>query len=64
MHNKPTISPTLLFQNMYQNPIVNAVPGPDGMPARLDPRKLQEHFEVCTTFACDVLQPHLYTGFL
>lgn len=46
LHNRPTISPTLLMQNMYQNPALNAPPGPDGLPMPVDPRKSQEHFEV------------------
>ncbi|MCO5591218.1 hypothetical protein L7F22_045199 [Adiantum nelumboides] len=37
LHNKPTISPTLLFSNMYQR-LDLATPG-------MDPRKVQEHFE-------------------
>ncbi|KAK9807362.1 hypothetical protein WJX73_006319 [Symbiochloris irregularis] len=45
LHNRPTISPTLLMQNMYQNPALNAPPGPDGLPIPVDPRKSQEHFE-------------------
>ena len=48
LHNRPTISPTLLMQNMYQNPALNAPPGPDGLPIPVDPRKSQEHFEVGT----------------
>ena len=47
LHNRPTISPTLLMQNMYQNPALNAPPGADGLPIPVDPRKSQEHFEVC-----------------
>lgn len=46
MHNKPTISPTVLLPNMYQNPIVSQQGAEGGAPARIDPRKLQEHFEV------------------
>eukprot|EP00884_Botryococcus_braunii_P012973 jgi/Botrbrau1/21677/Bobra.43_1s0074.1 len=45
LHNRPTISPTLLLPNMYQNPALNAPPGPDGLPIAIDPRKSQEHFE-------------------
>ncbi|KAK9868560.1 hypothetical protein WJX84_010682 [Apatococcus fuscideae] len=45
LHNRPTISPTLLLQNMYQNPALNAPPGPDGLPMPVDPRESQEHFE-------------------
>ncbi|KAL4451703.1 hypothetical protein ABPG75_007365 [Micractinium tetrahymenae] len=45
LHNRPTISPTLLLQNMYQNPILNAPLGPDGLPVPVDPKKVQEFFE-------------------
>lgn len=45
LHNKPTISQTLLLQNMYQNPALNAPPGPDGLPMPIDARQSQEHFE-------------------
>ncbi|QHO04586.1 hypothetical protein HN51_060764 [Arachis hypogaea] len=44
LHNRPTISPTLLLSNMYQRPDM-ITPGvdPNGQP--LDPRKIQQHFE-------------------
>ncbi|KAF8377967.1 hypothetical protein HHK36_031356 [Tetracentron sinense] len=44
LHNRPTISPTLLLSNMYQRPDM-ITPGvdPEGQP--IDPRKIQEHFE-------------------
>ncbi|CAK0785538.1 hypothetical protein CVIRNUC_008748 [Coccomyxa viridis] len=45
LHNRPTISPTLLLPNLYQNPALNAPPGPDGLPMPVDARKSQEHFE-------------------
>ncbi|KAG2437649.1 hypothetical protein HYH02_011288 [Chlamydomonas schloesseri] len=45
LHNRPTISPTILMANMYQNPLLNAPLGPDGLPIRVDPRAAQEHFE-------------------
>ncbi|CAD7701123.1 unnamed protein product [Ostreobium quekettii] len=45
LHNKPTISQTLLLTNMYQNPALNAPPGPDGLPQAVDPRTAQDHFE-------------------
>ncbi|GMH33607.1 hypothetical protein BSKO_01441 [Bryopsis sp. KO-2023] len=45
LHNKPTISQTLLLTNMYQNPALNAPPGPNGLPQPVDPRTAQEHFE-------------------
>lgn len=32
--------------NMYQNPLLNAPLGPDGLPIRVDPREAQEHYEV------------------
>ena len=31
---------------MYQNPILNAPLGPDGLPMPVDPKKVQEFFEV------------------
>ena len=43
LHNKPTISQTLLMPNMYQSPAT--IMTPTG-PAVTDPRQLQEHFEV------------------
>lgn len=46
IHNKPTISQTLLLQNMYQNPAMSMPPGPDGLPPQINPRESQEHFEV------------------
>jgi hypothetical protein len=46
LHNRPTISPTILLHNMYQNPILNAPLGPDGLPMPVDPKKVQEFFEV------------------
>lgn len=46
MHNKPTISQTILLQNMYQNPVVNAPLGPDGLPQVVDPKYAQQHYEV------------------
>jgi hypothetical protein len=45
MHNRPTISPTLLFSNMYQRPDM-AISGTDPHAQNMDPRRLQEHFEV------------------
>jgi hypothetical protein len=44
MHNRPTISPTLLFSNMYQRPDM-AISGTDPHAQNMDPRRLQEHFE-------------------
>ncbi|KAH7277767.1 hypothetical protein KP509_38G006400 [Ceratopteris richardii] len=44
LHNKPTISPTLLFSNMYQR-LDLATPGIDPQGRNLDPRKVKEHFE-------------------
>jgi splicing factor U2AF 35 kDa subunit len=51
MHNRPTISPTMLLQNMYQNPVINAPLGPDGYPIKVDERKAQQEFEV-SFFTC------------
>ncbi|KAJ7546322.1 hypothetical protein O6H91_08G035700 [Diphasiastrum complanatum] len=44
VHNRPTISPTLLFSNMYQRPDMIS-PGVDVHGRNIDPRKIQEHFE-------------------
>ncbi len=57
LHNKPTISQTLLLQNMYQNPALNAPPGPDGLPMPIDARQSQEHFEVCATLCKALFLP-------
>lgn len=35
----------MLLANMYQNPVLNAPPGPDGLPQQVDPQAAQEHFE-------------------
>lgn len=45
LHNKPTISQTILLQNMYQNPVLNAPMGPDGLPQPVDPKFIQRHYE-------------------
>lgn len=37
---------------MYQNPALNAPPGPDGLPMPIDARQSQEHFEVQTKHDC------------
>lgn len=44
LHNRPTISPTLLLSNMYQRPDM-ITPGVDAEGHPIDPRKIQEHFE-------------------
>ncbi|KAF3539125.1 hypothetical protein F2Q69_00022917 [Brassica cretica] len=44
LHNRPTISPTLLLSNMYQRPDM-ITPGVDPQGQPLDPSKVQEHFE-------------------
>lgn len=44
LHNRPTISPTLLLSNMYQRPDM-ITPGVDPQGQPIDPRKIQEHFE-------------------
>ena len=59
LHNRPTISPTLLLPNLYQNPALNAPPGPDGLPMPVDARKSQEHFEVCSAASVYYLSPGL-----
>lgn len=45
LHNRPTISPTLLLHNFYMNPVLNTPLGPDGLPIPVDPSKVQEFFE-------------------
>eukprot|EP00887_Chlorella_sp_A99_P001856 scaffold19.g1856.t1 len=45
LHNRPTISPTLLLPNLYQNPVLNAPLGPDGLPMPVEPKRVQEFFE-------------------
>ncbi|XP_010927308.1 splicing factor U2af small subunit B [Elaeis guineensis] len=44
LHNRPTISPTLLLSNMYHRPDM-ITPGVDAQGQQIDPRKIQEHFE-------------------
>lgn len=44
LHNRPTISPTLLLSNMYQRPDM-ITPGVDAQGNPIEPRKIQEHFE-------------------
>ncbi|GLJ22901.1 hypothetical protein SUGI_0431850 [Cryptomeria japonica] len=44
LHNRPTISPTLLLSNMYQRPDM-VTPGLDPQGQALDPHKIQEHFD-------------------
>ncbi|XP_058073342.1 splicing factor U2af small subunit B [Magnolia sinica] len=44
LHNRPTISPTILLSNMYQRPDM-ITPGLDPQGQAIDPRKIQEHFE-------------------
>lgn len=44
LHNRPTISHTLLLSNMYQRPDM-ITPGVDPQGQPIDPRKIQEHFE-------------------
>lgn len=45
MHNKPTVSQTILIHNMYLNPVLNAPMGPDGLPQQVPPEEVQEHYE-------------------
>ena len=45
LHTKPTISQTVLLVNIYQSPELTVANDPEAA-ARLDPRKVQEHFEV------------------
>ncbi|XP_074580284.1 splicing factor U2af small subunit A [Curcuma longa] len=44
LHNRPTISPTLLLSNMYHRPDM-ITPGVDAQGQSIDPEKIQEHFE-------------------
>ncbi|KAG6510689.1 hypothetical protein ZIOFF_028717 [Zingiber officinale] len=44
LHNRPTISPTLLLSNMYHRPDM-ITPGVDAQGQPIDPEKIQEHFE-------------------
>jgi len=44
LHTKPTISQTVLLVNIYQSPELTVANDPEAA-ARLDPRKVQEHFE-------------------
>lgn len=46
LHNKPTISQTILIPNMYQNPVLNAPLGPDGVPREVAADEIMEHYEV------------------
>ncbi|XP_047313979.1 splicing factor U2af small subunit B-like [Impatiens glandulifera] len=44
LHNRPTISPTLVLSNMYMRPdMINLGVDVQGQP--IDPKKMQEHFE-------------------
>ncbi|WCJ41707.1 Splicing factor U2AF 35 kDa subunit [Euphorbia peplus] len=44
LHTKPSVSPTILLSNMYQRPDM-ITPGVDAQGNRIDPRKIQDHFE-------------------
>lgn len=51
LHTKPSISPTLLLSNMYQRPdMITPTPGmaadPQFAAQNMDPRKIQQHYEV------------------
>eukprot|EP01025_Chloroclados_australasicus_P040991 TRINITY_DN4317_c0_g1_i4.p2 TRINITY_DN4317_c0_g1~~TRINITY_DN4317_c0_g1_i4.p2 ORF type:complete len:254 (+),score=20.50 TRINITY_DN4317_c0_g1_i4:148-909(+) len=45
LHNKPTISQTLILVNMYQNPALIAPISEDGVAKPVEPAKVQEHYE-------------------
>lgn len=45
LHTKPSISPTILLSNMYQRPDM-ITPGVDAQGQPIDPKAIQEHFEV------------------
>ena len=44
LHNKPTLSQTILMSNMYQSPAAAAIANPTAQ-INTDPRAIQEHFE-------------------
>lgn len=44
LHNRPSISPTLLLSNMYQRPDM-ITPGVDPQGQPIDPAQIQQHFE-------------------
>nr|CAA77132.1 U2 snRNP auxiliary factor, small subunit [Oryza sativa] len=44
LHNRPTVSPTIVLANMYQRPDM-ITPGVDAQGQPIDPEKMQEHFE-------------------
>ena len=44
LHNKPTLSQTILMSNMYQSPAAAAIANPSAQ-INTDPRAIQEHFE-------------------
>lgn len=46
LHTKPSISPTLLLSNMYLRPDMLTTPGVEPQGDALDPRKIQDNFEV------------------
>ncbi|GBF94711.1 splicing factor U2af small subunit B-like [Raphidocelis subcapitata] len=45
LHNRPTVSQTVLMPNLYLNPILNAPVGPDGVPAPVSPEEAQDEYE-------------------
>jgi splicing factor U2AF subunit len=47
-HTKPSISRTLLLSNMYRRPDM-ITPGVDALGNTIDPRKIQQYFEVIMT---------------
>lgn len=44
-HFLPACTPSLAPAR-YQNPVLNAPLGPDGLPVPVDPKRVQEFFEV------------------
>jgi hypothetical protein len=44
---------------MYQNPVLNAPMGPDGLPMPVDQETIMEHYEVRTCMAREV--PSVFT---
>lgn len=45
LHNRPTISQTMLLKNMYQNPVITAPLGQDGLPVQVDEKFVQSFYE-------------------
>jgi len=46
LHSAPAASQTLLLPHLYANPALAAPVGADGLPERVDPALVMEHYEV------------------